>query len=59
MSQILNTGVRWTIHDVERFSENEGVRYEIVDGELFVTRAPHFKHQTKARLKELADESDT
>ncbi|MEH2467341.1 Uma2 family endonuclease [Nostoc sp.] len=45
MSQMLNTGVRWTIHDVELFAENEGTRYEIVDGELFVTRAPHFKHQ--------------
>ncbi|MEH1891894.1 MAG: Uma2 family endonuclease [Nostoc sp.] len=45
MSQMLTAGVRWTIHDVELFAENEGTRYEIVDGELFVTRAPHFKHQ--------------
>ena len=45
MSQMLNTGVRWTIHDVELFAENEGTRYEIVDGELFMTRASHFKHQ--------------
>jgi Uma2 family endonuclease len=45
MSQIFTTGVRWTVHDVELFAENEGTRYEIVDGELFVTRAPHFKHQ--------------
>ncbi|MEA5623982.1 Uma2 family endonuclease [Nostoc sp. UHCC 0251] len=45
MSQMLNTGVCWTIHDVELFAENEGTRYEIVDGELFVTRVPHFKHQ--------------
>lgn len=45
MSQMLTTGVHWTIHDVELFAENEGTRYEIVDGELFVTRAPHFKHQ--------------
>jgi Uma2 family endonuclease len=45
MSQMLTTGVRWTIHDVELLAENEGTRYEIVDGELFVTRAPHFKHQ--------------
>ena len=41
MSQILNTEVRWTIHDVELFAENEGTRYEIVDGELFITRALH------------------
>ncbi|MCC5662528.1 Uma2 family endonuclease [Nostoc sp. CHAB 5784] len=45
MSQMLTAGVRWTIHDVELFAENEGTRYEIVDGELFITRAPHFKHQ--------------
>lgn len=45
MSQILNTGVRWTTHDVDLLPENEGTRYEIVDGELFMTRAPHFKHQ--------------
>ncbi|MEH2351252.1 MAG: Uma2 family endonuclease [Nostoc sp.] len=45
MSQTLNTGVRWTTQDVELLPENEGTRYEIVDGELFMTRAPHFKHQ--------------
>ncbi|MEH2417636.1 Uma2 family endonuclease [Nostoc sp.] len=45
MSQMLNTGVRWTTQDVELLPENEGTRYEIVDGELFMTRAPHFKHQ--------------
>ncbi|MEH1969744.1 MULTISPECIES: Uma2 family endonuclease [unclassified Nostoc] len=45
MSQMLTAGVHWTIHDVELLPENEGTRYEIVDGELFVTRAPHFKHQ--------------
>lgn len=36
--------VRWTIHDLEGFPDN-GNRYEIIDGELFVTRAPHFDHQ--------------
>ncbi|MBC1224726.1 Uma2 family endonuclease [Nostoc sp. UCD121] len=45
MSQMLNTGVRWTTQDVELLPENEGMRYEIVDGELFVSRASHFKHQ--------------
>ncbi|MFN6483632.1 MULTISPECIES: Uma2 family endonuclease [unclassified Nostoc] len=45
MSQMLNTGVRWTTQDVELLPENEGTRYEIVDGELFITRALHFKHQ--------------
>ena len=28
--------------------DNEWVRYEIVDGELFVTRSPHHKHQQLA-----------
>lgn len=43
MSQ--TTGVRWTIQDVEALPDNEGIRYEIIDGELFVTRSPHHKHQ--------------
>lgn len=30
MSQMLNTGVRWTTQDVELLPENEGTRYEIV-----------------------------
>ncbi|NCJ07363.1 Uma2 family endonuclease [Synechococcales cyanobacterium C] len=37
--------VRWTIQDVEALPENEWVHYEIIDGELFVTRAPHHRHQ--------------
>jgi Uma2 family endonuclease len=38
-------GVRWTIHDLEFLPENELTRYEIIDGELFVTRTPHYLHQ--------------
>ncbi len=34
----------WTSADLELFPE-DGKRYEIIDGELFVTRAPHSKHQ--------------
>ena len=45
MSQTINEGVRWTIQDLELLPENEGTRYEIIDGELFVTRAPHSRHQ--------------
>ena len=37
--------VRWTTTDLELLPDN-GNRYEIVDGELFVTHAPHWKHQT-------------
>ncbi len=37
--------VRWTIQDVAALPDNEWIRYEIIDGELFVTRSPHHKHQ--------------
>ncbi|GAB4365782.1 MAG: Uma2 family endonuclease [Elainellaceae cyanobacterium] len=36
--------VIWTTADLELMPDN-GNRYEIIDGELFVTRAPHFRHQ--------------
>lgn len=42
---MLTNEVRWTVHDLELLPENEGTRYEIIDGELFVTRAPHSRHQ--------------
>ncbi len=45
MSAKLDEGVRWTTADIDLLPENEGTRYEIVDGELFMTRAPHWKHQ--------------
>ncbi|MEB3211207.1 MAG: Uma2 family endonuclease [Leptolyngbyaceae bacterium] len=41
--------VRWTISDLEGFTDTTK-RYEIIDGELFVTRAPHLKHQDVAGL---------
>lgn len=44
MIQITDKRVRWTIADLELFPDN-GNRYEIIDGELFVTRAPNWKHQ--------------
>ena len=37
--------VRWTSADLELFP-NDDTRYEIIDGELLVTRAPHWNHQT-------------
>lgn len=40
----LNPKHRWTSADLALFPDN-GHRYEIIDGELFVTRAPHWKHQ--------------
>ena len=36
--------LRWTTADLELLPDN-GNRYEIIEGELFVTRAPHWKHQ--------------
>ncbi len=39
------TKVRWTSADLELFP-NDDTRYEIIDGELLVTRAPHWSHQT-------------
>ncbi len=39
--------VRWTTADLELFPK-DGKRYQIIDGELFVTRAPHWKHQEVA-----------
>lgn len=37
--------IRWTIADLGIFEGDRVNRYEIIDGELFVTRAPHWKHQ--------------
>lgn len=44
MSQPITERVRWTTADLELLPDN-GNRYEIIDGELFVTKAPHWKHQ--------------
>ncbi|MBD6618053.1 Uma2 family endonuclease [Komarekiella sp. 'clone 1'] len=44
MSQTTYEGVRWITADLELLPDN-GNRYEIIDGELFVTRAPHWNHQ--------------
>jgi Uma2 family endonuclease len=44
MNQPISERVRWTNADLELFPDN-GNRYEIIDGELFVTRPPHWKHQ--------------
>src|SRR5690349_5136444 len=38
------TARRWTLADLEELPD-DGSRYEIFDGELYVTTAPHFAHQ--------------
>ncbi|MEO1211790.1 MAG: Uma2 family endonuclease [Cyanobacteria bacterium J06638_20] len=44
MTSAIPNRVRWTGADLESLPEN-GNRYEIIDGDLFVTRAPHADHQ--------------
>jgi Uma2 family endonuclease len=45
MSQTATGKIRWTTSDLELLAADEWKRYEIIDGELFVTRAPHLNHQ--------------
>ena len=40
----MTTSLRWTISDVEALPDN-GSRYEIIDGELYVSKQPHWHHQ--------------
>lgn len=44
MSQTISDKLRFTTADLELLPDN-GDRYEIIDGELFMTRAPHWGHQ--------------
>lgn len=39
------TSVRWTVHDLDVLPQNEWTTYEIIDGELFMAKAPHRRHQ--------------
>ena len=41
----MTESVRWTTADLILFEGDRANRYEIIDGELFVTRAPDWKHQ--------------
>jgi len=42
--------VRWTSADLESLPENNGVRYEIIGGELFMANQPHWYHQNTCNL---------
>ena len=41
----MTTTPRFTSADLESFPDNDGKRYEIIDGELYVSRQPHYYHQ--------------
>lgn len=44
------------MRDVQALPDNEWIRYEIIDGELCATRAPHHRHQyTVGRIFALLD----
>jgi Uma2 family endonuclease len=45
MSATTETRERWTIHDLEGFPQDDGKRYEIIEGELYVASQPHLQHQ--------------
>ena len=48
MQSTTTNPIRWTIADLVIFEGDRANRYEIIDGELFVTRAPHLDHQDVA-----------
>ena len=48
MSQSAINPIRWTNDDLELLKADEWKQYEIINGELFVTRAPHIFHQRTA-----------
>ena len=41
----MNTELRWTTADLEVLPQIEGHRYEIIDGELYMSTQPHYHHQ--------------
>ncbi|MCU0551869.1 MAG: Uma2 family endonuclease [Leptolyngbya sp. Prado105] len=45
MQSTTTNPIRWTVSDLVIFEGDRANRYEIIDGELFVTRAPDWKHQ--------------
>jgi hypothetical protein len=44
VSHALSISARFTSRDLERLPVIEGIRFEIVDGDLFVSKHPHWHH---------------
>lgn len=40
----MSTGLRFTVRDLELMPDDTN-RYEVIDGELYVSRVPHWHHQ--------------
>lgn len=38
--------LRWTVGDLELLPE-DGNRYEVIDGELYVSKQPDMQHQSR------------
>ena len=46
---MVTNSLKWTTRDLDVMPDDGGwKRYEIIDGELFVTLAPHIRHQSVA-----------
>ncbi len=41
----MNSSLRYTSSDLELLPDVEGTRYEIIDGDLYVSKQPHYYHQ--------------
>ena len=50
----MTTAFRFTTRDLEAMPAIEGVRYEIIDGELYVSTAPHWGHQRATAMLTVA-----
>jgi Uma2 family endonuclease len=44
----MSTTVRYTSKDLAQFPDDDGKRYEIIDGDLHVSTQPHYYHQKVA-----------